>query len=98
MDLTFRIPGNILPVDRGRQFADPIGAALRSAEVGELRDEGTQMGIDDGRFVVVGCDIVLRSTDVPRALEVIRRVLREAAAPAATKISEGGGSSVVHEL
>ncbi|HWH51866.1 MAG TPA: hypothetical protein VN651_10025 [Gemmatimonadaceae bacterium] len=92
MNLTVHIPGNILPVDRGKRFADPIDAALRNAELGELRDEGTQMGIEDGRVVVVGCDIVLRVTDPHRALEVIRRVLREAGAPAGTSIREDGGA------
>ena len=98
MELTIHIPGNILPVDRGKRFADPLDAALRAAQLGELRDEGTQMGIENGQYVVVGCDVVVRVTDAGRALEIIRRVLTEAGAPPETTIAESGGPSAVHRL
>ena len=98
MELTIHIPGNILPVDRGKRFADPLDAALRATDLGELRDEGTQMGIEGGRYVVVGCDIFLRVSDVGAALAVIRRVLVAAGAPAATTIREPGEPPTVHPL
>ena len=96
MELTIHIPGNILPVDRGKQFADPLDAALGAASLGELRDEGTQMGIEDGRYVVVGCDINVSVSDVTAALDIIRRVLRDARAPEATTILERGAPPIVH--
>jgi hypothetical protein len=98
VELTIHIPGNILPVDRGKQFADPLDAALRAASLGELRDEGTQMGIEDGRYVVVGCDIIVSVSDVAAALDTIRRVLRDARAPETTTISESGPRPIVHPL
>ena len=98
MELTIHIPGNVLPLDRGKRFSDPLDAALRGEKVGELGDEGAQMGIEDGRYIVVGCDIHLRVTDVALALAVIRRVLREAAAPPTTTITQRGEPSVVHHL
>jgi hypothetical protein len=98
MDLTIHIPGNILPVDRGKQFADPLDSALRAANLGQLRDEGTQMGIESGQLIVVGCDLFVRVSDVAAALAVIRRVLRESAAPSTTTISESGEPPVMHRL
>lgn len=98
MELTINIPGNILPVDRGKLFADPIDRALRAAGLGELRDEGTQMGVENGRYVVVGCDINVKVTDVPGALAVIRRVLLDAGAPPSTTIREPGEPPIVHGL
>jgi hypothetical protein len=98
VELTIHIPGNILPIDRGKQFADPLDAALRAANLGELRDEGTQMGIEDGRYVVVGCDIILGVSDVVAALDIVRCVLRDAGAPQTTTISEGSVPPVVHPL
>jgi hypothetical protein len=96
--LTMHIPGNILPVDRGQRFSDPLDAALRAAGLGELSDEGTQMGIADGRYVVVGCDFHLLVSDVAPSLDLIRRTLREASAPAETTITEQTPSRTVHQL
>jgi hypothetical protein len=98
MELTIHIPGSILPVDRGKQFADPLDAALRAANLGELLDEGTQMGFEDGQYVVVGCDIVVRVSNVAAGLDVVRRVLREARAPQTTTISESGAQPIVYPL
>ncbi len=98
MELTVHVPGNILPVDRGARFADPLDAALRAAGVGELGDEGTQMDLVDGRYVVVGCDIHLTVSDTARALAIIQRVLADAGAPAGTTITERGGMEKVHRF
>lgn len=98
MELTIEIPGNILPVDRGKRFADPLDAALRAADLGELRDEGTRMGIENGQYVVVGCDIVVRVSDVGAAIALVRRVLSEAGAPGETTIREHGERPIIHTL
>jgi hypothetical protein len=98
MELTVHLPGNILPIDRGKRFADPLDAALRAAQLGELSDEGTQMGIVDGRYVVVGCDIHLRVSGAAEALAIVRRVLQEADAPRMTTIKEHGEPAIVHPL
>jgi hypothetical protein len=98
MELTVHIPGNIQPVDRGRQFADPLDAALHAAQLGKLTDEGTQMGVADGRYVITGCDIHLDVSDVARALALVRQVLQDAGAPTETTITENSEPPVVHAL
>jgi hypothetical protein len=56
------------------------------------------MGIENGQLIVVGCDLFVRVSDVAAALAVIRRVLRESAAPSTTTISESGEPPVMHRL
>ena len=98
MEVTIHIPGAIGPVDRGRLFEDPLGAALQGEGVGKVGDSGTQMGVVDGKYVVAGCDIHVTLDDVERGLTVIRRVLTAAGAPAATTITEGTPEKKVHRL
>ena len=94
--LTVTIPGPVLPLERGQRFADPLDEALRAERLGELGDEGTQMGLVDGKTVVVAAEVELRVTDLDRALAVIRRVLRSAGAPPATTITQHAPDKVVH--
>lgn len=98
MELSINIPGNIGPVDRGRLFADPLNAALTAAGAGKTGDEGTQMGIVDGKLAVVSCDIMVTVTDLDRALTVIREVMKGAGAPASTTITQFEPEKVVHTL
>jgi hypothetical protein len=94
--LTITIPGDVSPVERGKRFADPLDHALRAERLGQLGDEGTQMGLVDGRSVVVAAEIEVTVTDLDRSLAVIRRVLRAAGAPPATTITQHGPDKVVH--
>ncbi len=96
--LTITLPGNIQPIDRGVRFADPLNQALKSEGVGETSDEGTQMGIVEGRVVVVAADIEVTVSDLGRGLAIIRRILRAADAPAGTTITEHAVTKVVHQL
>ena len=96
--LTVTLPGNIQPIERGARFADPLNQALKAEGIGETSDEGTQMGIVDGRAVVVAADIEVNVTDLGRGLAMIRRVLRAADAPAGTTITEHATTKVVHRL
>lgn len=84
--LTITIPGNILPVERGQRFADPLDQALRGAQLGELGDEGTQMGLVDGKAVVAAAEVDVQVTDFDRGLALVRQLLRQAGAPAETTI------------
>ena len=96
--LTITIPGDVQPIERGPRFADPLNQALKAEGIGETSDEGTQMGIVDGRVVVVAADIEVNVTDLGRGLAMIRRVLRAADAPAGTTITEHAATKVVHRL
>jgi hypothetical protein len=96
--LTVTLPGNIQPIERGPRFADPLNQALKAEGIGETSDEGTQMGIVDGRVVVIAADIEVNVSDLGRGLAMIRRVLRAADAPAGTTITEHAPTKVVHQL
>ena len=73
-------------------------AALRAARLGQLHDEGTRMGLENDRYVVLGCDITVRVSNVDAALVIIRRVLSEASAPAATTSRVSGDPPRIHDL
>jgi hypothetical protein len=96
--LTVTLPGNIQPIERGPRFADPLNQALKAEGIGETSDEGTQMGVVDGRVVVIAADIEVNVSDLGRGLAMIRRVLRAADAPAGTTITEHAATKVVHQL
>ena len=96
--LTVTLPGNVQPIERGARFADPLNQALKAEGIGETGDEGTQLGIVDGRAVVVAADIEVTVSDLGRGLAMIRRVLRAADAPAGTTITEQAATNVVHQL
>lgn len=96
--LTVTLPGNVQPIERGPRFADPLNQALKAEGIGETGDEGTQLGIVDGRAVVVAADIEVTVSDLGRGLAMIRRVLRAADAPAGTTITEHAATNVVHQL
>lgn len=98
MHLTVTIPGNIQPVERGARFADPLDRALRAAALGEIGDEGTQMGVVGGRLGVIAANIEVTVSDLDRGLTLIRQVLKAAGAPAATTITQREPTVVVHPL
>lgn len=96
--LTVTIPGNTQPLERGARFADPLDQALKAAALGEIGDEGTQMGVIDGRLGIIAADIEVMVSDLERGLTLIRQVLRAAGAPAATTITQREPTVTVHPL
>ena len=96
--LTVTIPGNIQPLERGARFADPLDQALKAAALGEIGDEGTQMGVVDGRLGVVAADVEVHVSDLDRGLTLVRQVLKAAGAPPATTITQHEPTVVVHPL
>jgi len=96
--LTVTIPGNIQPLERGARFADPLDQALKVAALGEIGDEGTQMGVVDGRLGIIAADIEVTVSDLDSGLALIRKVLKAAGAPAATTITQREPIVVVHPL
>jgi hypothetical protein len=96
--LTVTLPGDIQPIERAARFADPLNRALKAEGIGETSDEATQMGIVDGRVLVIAADIEVTVSDLGRGLAMIRRVLRAAGAPAGTTITEHAPTKVVHRL
>lgn len=90
-----RIPGNIGPAERGERFEAPLLAALAKSAVGRVTGGGSQLG--EGKTIeFCGIDVVVKKQ--AEGLEIVRRVLRQANAPAATVIEEYLPRRVDHPL
>ena len=80
-----RIPEDLLPIERGDRYEDPLQDALEAEGIGEVTGGGSQLG--EGTSVeYCGIDIVVRQRD--KGLELIRSVMRRQGAPRATVIEE----------
>ena len=81
-----RIPEQILPVERGAKYEDPLDAALKKERVGEVSGGGTQLSAPDanGKKSIewVGVDVVL--SDFDQGMPILKRELLRLSAPPAT--------------
>ena len=87
--LVINLPGEIMPLERGERFEEPLMEAFEQEDIdGGYVGGGTALGEVDGRKVIESCDIEfeVEDKDLDRALAVIRRVLIAAEAPAGTTI------------
>ena len=81
-----RIPEQILPVERGAKYEDPLDAALKKERVGEVSGGGTQLSAPDanGKKSIewVGVDVDL--SDFDQGMPILKRELLRLSAPPAT--------------
>jgi hypothetical protein len=97
--LTINIPGQIMPMERGERFEDPLFDAFEAEGIEfEPRGGGTALTEIDGRKVIQSCDIEIGVEDVVAALPIIRRVLIDAGAPPETTIRQSDPGDVVYPL
>lgn len=82
------IPGNIMPLERGHLFEDPIDDLLGERNLGCVTGGGSQMGEDDadGNPTVEYCGIDIDVTDVNGVLSLLREALVTLKAPSGTEI------------
>lgn len=82
------IPGNIMPLERGDLFEDPIDDLLAERELGSVTGGGSQMGEDDaeGNPTVEYCGIDIDVTELSGALVLLREALVSLKAPEGTEI------------
>ena len=80
-----RIPGDIQPLERGARYEDPLQAALKGEDLGEVIGGGSQMGTGKN---VVFCGLDIEVHDRDRGLALIRSVMRRLGAPPDTVIEE----------
>jgi hypothetical protein len=98
-ELLIHIPAAVEPIDRGELFEDPILEALEAAGVGaEYLGGGSALETVDGSLRITGVDIELQVADLKRGLDIIRRVLLDAGAPAETTITQLGPEELTHTL
>jgi hypothetical protein len=97
--VVINIPGDIMPIERGERFEDPLLDALADEGIGgDVVGGGSSLDEIDGRTVVTSCDIELEVDDLDRALPVIRRVLIAGGAPADTTIRRFEPDDAVYPL
>ena len=83
-----KIPEQIMPIDRGAKYEDPLDDSLKRAKLGEVTGGGTQLGKPnaDGKKSIewVGVDVEL--SDLERGLQFLKAELRRLGAPSGTTV------------
>src|SRR5260221_6845538 len=96
--LEINIPGEVMPLDRGERFEDPLWDAFEAEGIeATITGGGSSLGEVNGRKIVTSCDIDLDIADVAKALPVIRRVLIAQGAPPGTTIRQYRTSEVAYD-
>jgi hypothetical protein len=72
-----RLPEPLQPIERGDRYEDPLDAELQLAELGCVSGGGSQLSDlqPDGSRLIEWCGVDVDATDVPRALQLLRREL-----------------------
>jgi hypothetical protein len=80
-----RIPEPLYPEERGEKYEEPIAEALRAANLGRVTGGGQQLG--EGNSIVY-CGVDVELSERVQGLQLLRQVLVNLGAPAATVIEE----------
>lgn len=82
------IPEDLMPIDRGDKYEDPIDAAMTKAGLGFVSGGGTEMGTDpdDGSMTIAAMGVDVDVYDKQKALPFLRNTLVELGCPADTKL------------
>jgi hypothetical protein len=83
-----KIPGNILPIERGERFEEPLQDALSRAGLGEVTGGGSQLDDPDevGGPRVAFCGLDIDLYDVEAGLKLLLSELRRLGAPSGTVV------------
>jgi hypothetical protein len=90
-----RIPEPLSPEERGQKYEEPLAKALRAARLGKVNGGGQQLG-PGNTIAYCGVDVILRER--VQGLQLLREVLPQLGAPAATVIEEFLPDFVEHPL
>lgn len=96
-----KVPESIMPIERGGKYEDPLDAALKGENLGEVTGGGSQLSEPDAeeRRTVewVGLDIELN--DLERGLPFLKRELLRLGAPSGTTLEfKRAGTQVTESL
>ena len=83
--LYIKIPEEILPLDRGKKYEDPIHDLLARHKLGEVTGGGTMLK-EGGSIEYVGVDV--DTTDPEKAIPLLVSKLKEIGAPPGTVIEQ----------
>jgi hypothetical protein len=94
-----RIPESLMPLERGSKYEDPLDAALKAANLGEVTGGGSQLaaaGADGTRAIEwVGIDVEV--VDVERGIPFIKSELARLGAPSTTVLEFNRAGAKVEE-
>lgn len=78
-----KLPGNIMPIERGDLYEDPINDLLSKHSLGEVTGGGSQLGDNDadGNPTVEYAGVDLDVSDLAAALPILRDALLSLKAP-----------------
>ncbi|MGE0409435.1 MAG: hypothetical protein AB7P23_09260 [Amphiplicatus sp.] len=86
--VTARLNSRLMPIDRGEIYEDPLDAAVKRAELGEVTGGGTQLG-ENGEAAF--CDIELTLYErSPENLDKVAKALEACGAPKGSKLHLDG--------
>jgi hypothetical protein len=93
--LYVRIPGHLLPLERGTSFEDPLNDALERAGLGAVTGAGSKIGSDGS---VEYCEIDVQVADRVQGLALVIGTLRRLSAPQGTVVQELGPPVIEHPV
>lgn len=73
-----KITDNVMPIERGSKYEDPLNAALQKAKLGEVTGGGSSL-TNERKIEWVGVDIEL--TDAAKGIPFVKGTLRQLGAP-----------------
>ena len=94
-----KLPGNLMPLDRGAFFEDPIEQALSADNLGTVSGGGSSLGdpLPDGSRVIEFSGIDIDTEQPTQTLELLRELLQKLDAPAGTELHYTRGSSKLQD-
>jgi hypothetical protein len=91
--VTARLNSRLMPIDRGDVYEDPLDAAIKSADLGEVTGGGTEL---DENGEAAFCDVELKIFDrTPENLNRVVKALEELGAPKGSKLLLEGSTREV---
>ena len=83
-----KIPEQILPLDRGEKYEDPLDASLKKAQLGEVTGGSTQLSEEkpDGKKSIAWVGVDVELSDLEHGLPFLKSELKRLGAPAGTTL------------
>lgn len=94
-----KLPGNLMPIDRGALYEDPIEKALSADNLGTVSGGGSSLGdaLPDGSRIVEFSGIDIDTDQPAQTLELLRDLLQKLDAPEGTELHYTRGSSKLQD-
>jgi hypothetical protein len=87
-----KITDNVMPIERGSKYEDPLNAALQKAKLGEVTGGGSSL-TKERKIEWVGVDIEL--TDLAKGIPFVKSKLRQLGAPKGSTLEYSVGEKQI---